>query len=92
MDDAEDIMTSRDRKERKWLFKAINDGNYEDLSMFTVASKCSEPYSQRLLTKERVGQDARKINLHIFHRSFKSNGRKIAPRKQQRKRSVNLPS
>jgi hypothetical protein len=49
VDEAEEIMTGRDRKERKWLFKAINNGNYDDLSTFTVASKCSEQYSQRVV-------------------------------------------
>ncbi|KAF8727576.1 hypothetical protein AX14_007257, partial [Amanita brunnescens Koide BX004] len=39
VDEAEDIMTGRDRKERKLLFKAINNGNYEDLSTFTVAKR-----------------------------------------------------
>lgn len=47
VDEAEDIMAGSDRKERKWLFKAINNGNHDDLSTFTVASKCSEQYSQR---------------------------------------------
>lgn len=74
MDEAEDIMTSCDRKEKKRLFKAINNGNYDDLSTFTAASKCSQQYSQRSVNWKHVGQDARKINLRIFHRSFKSNG------------------
>lgn len=47
VDEAEDIMAGSGRKERKWLFKAINNGNHDDLSTFTVASKCSEQYSQR---------------------------------------------
>ncbi|KAF8321500.1 hypothetical protein F5887DRAFT_927811 [Amanita rubescens] len=39
VDETEGILTGCDRKERKRLFKAINNGDREDLSTFTVARR-----------------------------------------------------
>ncbi len=91
MDEAEGIMTGRDRKERKQLFKAINNGDYEDLSTFTVASQYSGQSFQKDIYRKTYVQDARKINLRISRRNSKSNGRKTVPRKQKIKRSASGP-
>jgi hypothetical protein len=87
LDENEAILSSFDRKYKNRLFRAVQNGDFEDMEDFKPNSKSDHlnvlPVSKRLL------QSARRTN--PSHRTFKTNGPKIAQRKPNINAPVHLP-